>query len=199
MISLFDLRAALEGAGNRHAVGVLQIAAHRQAARDAGDLRPEGGNQFFQIHRRRLALNVGIGGDDDFLDRPIETRQQGFDVEIIGTDAVQRRQPASEDMIQGGEIFGFFKRDNVAGLLDDADDRPVAGLAGANGARVGFGNIAAGRARADFFLDDQDRFGQFPRLVRAHLKNMEGQPPGGLATDAGQTRQKGDQLSERFR
>src|SRR5260370_8061714 len=60
-----DVAAALERTPERHFVGVLEIAADRQPARDPGHEHPERLQQPREIHRRRLALDVGVGPEND--------------------------------------------------------------------------------------------------------------------------------------
>src|SRR6266571_5728527 len=65
---LLDLAAALERATQRDQVRVLEVRAHRHAARDARDPHAEGRKQLREVERRGLARHVGIGGEDHFLD-----------------------------------------------------------------------------------------------------------------------------------
>ena len=62
------LPARLQRAAERDLVGELEVAAHRQSARDARDLDAERLDQPREVQRRGLALDVGVGGDDDLGD-----------------------------------------------------------------------------------------------------------------------------------
>ncbi len=50
--------------------------------------------------RSRLAIDRGVDRQHDLLDRIIgDAADEAFQVEIIGADAVQRRQGAAENVI----------------------------------------------------------------------------------------------------
>ena len=54
--------------GQRHLVGVFEIAADGQAVRDARDQNPHRLEQAGDIARRRFALDIRIGGQNDLVD-----------------------------------------------------------------------------------------------------------------------------------
>src|SRR5947209_2293299 len=54
---LAHLPPSLEGLRQRHLVGVLEVAADREAARDAGDPRREGLQELAEVDGRGLALH----------------------------------------------------------------------------------------------------------------------------------------------
>ena len=73
-----------------------------------------------QVDRGRLALDGGIGGEDDLLDAALlHAREQALDLQVVGTDALQRRQRAHQHVVDARE---------PARLLDrarrSADPRP---------------------------------------------------------------------------
>ena len=79
----------LDGAPKRKLVGILQVAAHGQAARQTRHLNAQRLDSASQVARRGLALNVGVGGDDDLMDILVaQTRQQLADVQLLGTNLV---------------------------------------------------------------------------------------------------------------
>ena len=57
-----------ERARQRHLVGVLQIAADRQPARESGQPNSERLDQPLQVHRCRLAFQVRIRGEHNLFD-----------------------------------------------------------------------------------------------------------------------------------
>src|SRR5439155_406935 len=67
---------ALQSAGERHLIGVLQVAAHGKALRDAGDAHAERLHQTSDVQRRRLAFDGRIGCHDHFLDAVVQARDQ---------------------------------------------------------------------------------------------------------------------------
>ena len=48
------------------------------------------------------------------------------DFQVLGVDAVDRRERAAEHVVEPAVFVGALDRDHVAGLLDHADRRPVA-------------------------------------------------------------------------
>src|SRR5947209_588117 len=64
-----------------HAIGVLEIPPHRQAARYAGDAHAAGLERLLQVRRRHLSLHRGIGRDDHLAHpRPVgDAGQQSVD------------------------------------------------------------------------------------------------------------------------
>ena len=65
-----DVPAAFEGTAERELVGVLEVAAHRQPARDPGDPHAERLEQPAEVQRGGLALDVRVRAEDDLLRRP---------------------------------------------------------------------------------------------------------------------------------
>ena len=49
-------------------------------------------------------------------------------LQVLGVDAVDRRERAAEHVVAAAELVRALDRDHVAGLLDDADQRGVAAL-----------------------------------------------------------------------
>src|SRR5205823_3976315 len=72
----------------------------------------------------------------------------------------QRRQRAAGHVVAAGELVRALDGDDVAGLLDDADDRAVAALVLADAAARAVGEVEAHLAQADALLDLADRVGQ---------------------------------------
>ena len=60
--------ATCEGPPKRDLVGVFEVAADGQTAGEPGDLDAERAEQTTQVCRRRLAFDVGVECEDDFLD-----------------------------------------------------------------------------------------------------------------------------------
>src|SRR5205085_1091614 len=77
------LAAAFESPRERHLIRVLEIGAHRHAARDARHLDADRGEQAREVECRRLAGDVGIGREDHFLDRVLARRPQQMERETL--------------------------------------------------------------------------------------------------------------------
>src|SRR5699024_2711208 len=63
-----DGAAPLQGPTEGELVGVFEITADGEPARDTGDLDAERPQQAAQVHGGRLALDVGVGAEDDLGD-----------------------------------------------------------------------------------------------------------------------------------
>src|SRR3989304_3846949 len=90
--SPLHLLAALHRPRQRHVVRVLQVAADGQAAGPPRPLQAQRPQQTRQVHRRRLAFQVGVRGQDHLrhLIRT-QTRQQLLYLQVFRPDPVHRR------------------------------------------------------------------------------------------------------------
>jgi hypothetical protein len=84
-------------------------------------------------------------------------------------------------------------RDDVARLLDDADQAGVAALVGADAAARALGEVEADLAQPDLLLDLADGVSQRAGLLRIGAQDVERQPLGGARADARQLAELGDQ------
>ena len=77
-----------EGAQDGALVGILQVAAHGEAAGKAGDLDAKGLKLLVEVEGGGIAFHAGIGGDDDLLDpASFDPLDELADLEVIGADA----------------------------------------------------------------------------------------------------------------
>ena len=97
-------------------------------------------------------------------------------------------------MVQAAVLRCPLERDEVDGLLDDADRRPVAPRVDADGAELLLGEVAALAAEADALLNLADRRRERESLVLRHLEEMEREPLRRAAADPGQARQLRDEV-----
>src|SRR3989441_9309591 len=119
---LADLAPALEGLRERHLVRILQITADREPTGDPRDADPERPEQLREVERRRLALDIGVGRQDD-LGRlaALEPDQELLDLEVVGADAVERRQGAEQHVVAAAVLARPLHRQEVVRLFDDAE------------------------------------------------------------------------------
>ncbi len=76
------------GPGQGELIGVFEIAPHGQPVGGPGDPGREGRERSLEVERRRLALDVRVGGDDDLADGLIpHPVQQLLDVDLLRPDA----------------------------------------------------------------------------------------------------------------
>src|SRR5215218_108403 len=190
-----QLAAAGEGAAEGNLVGVLEVAADRQAARDAGDPDAERREQAGQVHRGRLPLDVGVGGQDHLADPVrLQAGQQLPDPQVVGTHPLDRADRPAEHVVAAAELLGPLDRDQVAGLLDHADQARVAPRVPADAAEVALGHVPADAAEVDPGLDLLDGPCQALGVGRLDLEQVEGDPLGALGPDPGQPAELVDQV-----
>src|SRR5690606_23542409 len=115
-----------------------------EAAGDAGDLQPEGLDQAAEVHRRRLALDVRVGAEDDLLDAlRVDAGEQLLDPQLVGPDALDGADGALEHVVAALELTGLLDGDDVPGFLDHAHDRALPAGVAADPATVALGDVEA--------------------------------------------------------
>ena len=119
------------------------------------------------------------------------------DPEIAGLDAVQRRERSAEDVVEATVLVRPLEREDVDGLLDDADHRPVAARVGANAAERLLGQVAALAARTDSRLDLRDRRADGVRLVGGRREDVEREPLRRARADPGKAGELRDEVVDR--
>ncbi len=98
--------------------------------------RPSGLQQPRQVDRRGLAFDGRIGGEDHFVDAAAgDARQQALDLQVVGADALQRRDRAHQHVIDAAEAAGAIDDVDVLRLFDDADDAVIAAVVAAHRGR----------------------------------------------------------------
>ena len=76
----------LDSTTERKLVGILQVSTHGKAARQTAHLDAKRLDGACQIARRGLALDIGIGGDNDLVNiLGSQARQQLTDMKLLGT------------------------------------------------------------------------------------------------------------------
>src|SRR4029450_11290417 len=189
------LAAAGEGAAQGDLVGVFEVAADGEATGDAGDPDAEGGQEAGQVHGGGLALDVGVGGQDDLAGGGgLQAAQQLADAQVVRADALDRADGPAEDVVAAAELLGPLDRNQVTGLLDHADQAGVAPRVLADAAQVALGHVPADPAEVHPGLDLGDGPGQALGVGRLDLQDVEGQPLGALGTDPGQPPELVDQV-----
>ena len=135
--------------------------ASRETARPIGDDQPG------QVGRRRLALEVRVGGDDQLGDGAVhQPGHELLDPQVVGAHAVDRADRAAEHVVAAAELAGALDGDDVLGLLDDAQDVVDAARVAADAALLGLGDVVAGHAEADLLLHPGQRGDQPGRRRR---------------------------------
>ena len=180
-----------------HLVGVLQVAPDRQAAGEPRDPRPAA-QAVGQIGGGRLAGHGRVGRQEHLGHTAgLDSRDELGDPQVLGVDAVDRRERPAEDVVEAAVLVRPFQRDQVGRILDHADQRPVAAGVGADRAQRPLRQVAALGARPDPLLHLADRVGQREGVGLRGLEQVERQPLGRAPADAGQAGELDDQVVDR--
>jgi hypothetical protein len=181
-------------ASARPSVGVLEIAADRETARQPRD--PYASPQAVgHVGGGRLAGHVRVRREHDFLHAvAFDAADQLVDAEMFRFDAVERRERAAEDVVEPAELAGALDGQEVDRLLDDTDHGVVPAGVATDRADVLLRQVAALHAEADTLLDVFDRGGEGERLVLRPLQQVEREAVRRARADARKARQLGDEL-----
>src|SRR3954451_7344977 len=150
-----DLERAppLEGTTEGDLVGVLEVAADRQPAREAGHPQTHRLDQPGEVGRRGFALEVGVGGQDQLRHGTVsQAGHQLTNPEVVRADSFDRRDRTAEHVVATAELAGALDSDDVLRLLDDTDDGRVAPWVAADAALLALRHVAAHDAEADLVL-----------------------------------------------
>jgi len=122
-----------------------------------------------------FSFEGGAGGEDDFIDfAALDAGEQVGGAELVGTDAVERREGSVEDVVDALIGAGAFDGGNRGGLFDDADETQVAGGAGAVGAGVYVGDVVADGAEAEAGFEGADGVGERFGIGVGGAQDVEG-------------------------
>ena len=179
-----DLLPRHQRVRQRDAVDVLEVAAHRQPARQPGDPHALAREQLLDVGGGHLALHGGIGGEDDLAHAAVpHPGHQMLQPERLGPDAVERREPAAQHVVAAAEIGGPVHHLHRGGLLHDAEQRRVAPRVLADGAGLLLREVAALVARPHALAHRDQRGREPPRLFGGLLEQMKGEALSRLAAD----------------
>src|SRR6266704_604732 len=176
---------------DRHAIGVLEIPAHREAPRDAGHPDPRRFEELLEVGRRDLALHRGVGGDDH-LPYPRAVRdalQQPVEPQRLGAHPLKRGEPPAQHMITPAEAAGALDRGHVRGFLHHAQHARLATRIAADRTRVLVGERAAHPARPHPLPHGADRLRQPRGALHRLLQQEKREPLRRLPSDPGELRQ----------
>ena len=113
-----------------------------------------------------------------------EPDHQLADPQVVRADAFERIDRAAEHVVAAAELAGPLDRDDVLGLLDDAEHLVGAPRVAADPALLGLGDVEAGGAEAHLLLDPAQRRGQPVDVGRVGREDVERDPLGALRPDA---------------
>src|SRR6476646_891139 len=138
------LSPALERLRQRDLIGVLEVAADRQAAREPSNAHAERLDQGRHVHRGCVPLEVGIRREDALGHVvALDTLEQLLHAKVLGADAVERADRTAEDVIPALVERALLDRCGVLRLLNDAQAGAVAALVPTDAAEVALSDVAA--------------------------------------------------------
>src|SRR5206468_5076598 len=107
-------------------------------------------------------------------------------MQLVGSHTIQWRDSTAQDVIAAAVAAGALDRADVARFLDHAQQGRVAARVAADRAGILVGEVPADLARRNLSTDAPDGLRQALRGFRGLLQQMEREPLGGLAPDAGE-------------
>ena len=144
-----------------------------------------------------LAFLGEIGGQHHFLDHAIGgARQQALELQVGRPDAVQRREPAHQHVIESLIGAGVLDDQLVSGIFHHAQQCGIARLVAADIAQLVFGERVAAAAVPHPLKGVREPLGQAPCSIAVALQQVKGQPPGRARAHTGQSTQGEDQFVE---
>src|SRR5829696_8996794 len=158
--SFSHLSPAGQSAAQGNFVRVLEVSSDGQPAREARhpNAAPEA---VGEVRGGCLPRHVRVRREDDLLDPiALDAAHQLVDPKMPGLDSVDRRERTAEHVIQAAVFVRPLERDEVDGLLDDADESTVPSLVTADLAALLLGQVAALGTEPDSLLDVSDRLGE---------------------------------------
>jgi len=197
LIYLRHLLPAGKGTQQGMLVGVFQVASHGQTARQAGNLQAQRKDLAAQVQSRGIAFHAWVGGQDNLLDQPqVQTFQQGFYLQIVRTDPLNRRKHAVQNMILAAEGTRTLDRQHIQGFFHHAQQGFLAlgALADLAALTPGRGDMEALAAKGGLGLQFGQGFGQPGCQVFGGAQKEESQAGSGLGADARQPFKRMDQV-----
>src|SRR5207249_3121979 len=125
-----------------------------------------------------------------------QPREQLVHLEVVGADAVHRRDDAMEHVVEAAKAARALDGEDVERLFDDADDAAVAAVVAADVARIRFGDVLTDRAEDRTFLQLDDRVGEAEGIVVRDTEEVIREALRALRSDAGKLVEFVDELCD---
>src|SRR3989440_745358 len=193
-----NFTATYQLAADRDLVRVLEVAAHGEPTGDTGHPEPQRLEQPGEVHRRRFAFDVRVGGEDHLFDAlVVHPRQELLDLQLFRPDALDRRDRAQQHVVTAAVLLGPLDGDDVTRFLDDAQQRGVASIVAAVDAQLALGEVEAAPAPAHALLRLDDGTRETVGVLGRGLQQVEGDALRRFGADAGEPSQLVDQALHR--
>jgi len=131
-----------------------------------------------------------------FIASTTSSTQEARDVEVVGPDAVERREHATQHVEARLGGAGALERPEVADILDHDDHRGVAPRVGADRAGIAGVEVAAGAAGHHALRGLAHRAGERQQQLVALLHQRQHRAPRRARPQPGKPRQQLDQALE---
>lgn len=142
--------AVADAFGEGHFIGIFEFTAKCDAPGDGGNFQWEFLEFPSDIINGGISLDIRIEGENQFLDIPFRyPRHQGFDMQLIGANAIQRRNDASQNMVHPMELLGAFDGNYIPDVFHHTNQLLPAGRIAADIAEFAIGNILTAFAEFD--------------------------------------------------
>jgi hypothetical protein len=195
-----DGPAAFERPTQREFVGILEIAAHWQAAGNTGDREAERFKESRQIHGGGFAFDVGVGTQNDLRDRMIaQPVEELFHAKLIGTDTIDGIDGTLKHVIAPAVFAGALDGNDISRLFDDTDDRRIAPVIGTDPATHLVADVEADLTKPDLRLGLADGIGETERVSIRQLDEVKSDALGRLWADAREPAKLVDERLDRRR
>src|SRR5438132_10841685 len=119
--------AAFQGSGQGYLVGVFEVAAHGQPARQTGDVHAQRGQATLQVASGGVAFHVRVGGQDDLLHAvTLDASDELLDLQVFDGYPVQRIECTVQHVVQAFVDARALQRHHRQRLLDHAARASIA-------------------------------------------------------------------------
>lgn len=180
-------------------VGLLDTPAGRKPLGDPGHMDTGGSQQLGQIVGGRLPFDIGTKREDHFGGTLFpDALHQLRNAKFFGTDAVERRELATQSVVTPPEDPGTFERQDIGCGFHDAEFAPRAGLIPAKGTFLGLGKESAEAAGPKRLACPADRSDKLFRFCIRRTKHPKGNPFGTAGPDSRKPAQLTHQFAERL-
>ena len=173
---------------------MFEAAACGHSLREARDVHGEFAQEASDVVCGGLALYIRAEREDHLGGFFVADSDEQFsDTEVLRADMIERGDASAERVVAPAKYARAFEREDIGGLLDDAEQRAVAVRVRAKIAQFSGGEVAAARARMDLLGYALDRAGDVARAGVPLLHHPQSDALGAARADAGHPLEFGDE------
>jgi len=189
--------SAGERVGKRAAIDVLELATERYTVSYTARTHATPRRDLTQIVGGRFAFDGRVGGEDELPYLAFtENRFELPHAELLGSDAIERREMAHEDEIAPAVAAGRLDRDDIGGRLDGTQERRIPLRCGADHAQLTFCQHATAPAAGNRLEGGSERLGEGVCSRAPLLQQVERHALRSLRAHSGQAAQRFDERRE---